>query len=438
MKESISKLRHNFNEYIWPGLGLFGESYLLFSIGTIRPIWSILYPQCFITNERCTSNLLHSLTYSVVIGIIIGMVCIGILAGSIGRRNGSISTALLMTIGSLGITFGSFMYANEPESMVKNLVLFLFIFGIGVGGEYPLSASSASERAMSEMKNRLETDNEGHNSGVELQRMQPQQQDVGVLPPSNDNDNFRMNSDSFSENDMSRHGRGRSVILVFSMQGMGIFVNTLTITFLLFITGQWGNENINGYYNNNANDNGNNNQDDEDGKIVGNYDYNILVLIWRIVYAFGALTLIYVLLSRILYLQESEIWAEDKKRRQDIKVGDDSKNANEYNFPIDENTFVECEEVEKSGWQITEMGSLRLEHSNQTQLFFRYYWHRLFGTSITWLLWDIAFYGNKLFQSTFLYALTGKEATLFEISSGKTRLFHCLISYFFRLRIRNH
>ncbi len=421
MMESISKLRHNFNEYIWPGLGLFGESYLLFSIGTIRPIWQILYPKCFITNETCTPNLLHSLTYSVVIGIIIGMICIGILAGSIGRRNGSISTALLMTIGSLGIAIGSFIYVNEPELMVKNLVLFLFIFGIGVGGEYPLSASSASERAMSEMKKKLETDNEGNNSGEELQRVQLQQQDVGLVPPSYDNDDVQVHSDSFSENDALHQGRGRRVILVFSMQGMGIFVNTLTITLLLFVTGQWGNEIKNNGYYNNANDDGNNNQDDADGKIVGNYNINILVLIWRVVYAFGALTLIYVLLSRILYLQESEIWAEDKKRRQDIKDNDDGNNTNEYNLPIDENTFVECEEGENSGWQITSTGKLRVVHANQTELFLRYYWHRLFGTSISWLLWDVAFYGNKLFQSTFLYALTGKEATLFEISSGKTR-----------------
>jgi hypothetical protein len=36
---------------------------------------------------------------------------------------------------------------------------------------------------------------------------------------------------------------------------------------------------------------------------------------------------------------------------------------------------------------------------------------RMFGSSLTWLLWDIAFYGNKLFQSTFLLALTGVDNT---------------------------
>ncbi len=28
---------------LWHGLGLFGESYLLFSVGTLRPMWSKLY-----------------------------------------------------------------------------------------------------------------------------------------------------------------------------------------------------------------------------------------------------------------------------------------------------------------------------------------------------------------------------------------------------------
>jgi MFS family permease len=41
------------------------------------------------------------------------------------------------------------------------------------------------------------------------------------------------------------------------------------------------------------------------------------------------------------------------------------------------------------------------------QLVRRHYGMRLLGASLSWFLWDIAFYGNKLFQSTFLLALTG-------------------------------
>ena len=32
----------------------------------------------------------------------------------------------------------------------------------------------------------------------------------------------------------------------------------------------------------------------------------------------------------------------------------------------------------------------------------RTYWHRLAGTALSWFVWDFAFYGNKLFQGTFI------------------------------------
>ena len=37
---------------------------------------------------------------------------------------------------------------------------------------------------------------------------------------------------------------------------------------------------------------------------------------------------------------------------------------------------------------------------------------------MAWLLWDISFYGNKLFQSTFLLALVGDEASLTQLTGA--------------------
>jgi hypothetical protein len=50
----------------------------------------------------------------------------------------------------------------------------------------------------------------------------------------------------------------------------------------------------------------------------------------------------------------------------------------------------------------------------------RNYGVRLFGASVSWFLWDVAFYGNKLFQSTFLLMLTGDKTTLLELSMAAT------------------
>lgn len=353
----ITNLRQNFYEYVWPGLGLFGESYLLFSIGTIRPIWNILYPKCF-NGVTCSNALLSSLTYSVVIGIIIGMVTIGIIAGNIGRRNGSILTAALMTVGSIGLTFGAFQFSNNPEKMLKNLVTFLFIFGIGVGGEYPLSASSASERAMSDMKKRLE---KNQNELDNYTGIQHQGAGGDMIPAEG--------SDTFNE---QNEGGGKRVILVFSMQGMGIFVNALTITLLLFMTGQWGNKGEQ-YYDKDDND-------DVDGyydKAAGNYNLHTLLLIWQLVYAFGTFVLSYVFISRMMYLQESDVWTKENQLRKEVQKIDND----EYHLHRDRDVFDENEQEIKSNISIIE--------APKTKLLFQHYGHRLFGTSASWLLWDI-------------------------------------------------
>lgn len=72
-------------------------------------------------------------------------------------------------------------------------------------------------------------------------------------------------------------------------------------------------------------------------------------------------------------------------------------------------------------------------------LAWRNYWHRLFGTSLCWLLWDVAFYGNKLFQVTFLYALTGSNHTVFE-QAGAATLFSLvsLAGYFAATKVIDH
>jgi len=36
------------------------------------------------------------------------------------------------------------------------------------------------------------------------------------------------------------------------------------------------------------------------------------------------------------------------------------------------------------------------------QAFVTTYWPRLIGTGVGWFVWDFAFYGNKLFQGTFI------------------------------------
>ena len=178
-----SLLRRWWNESLWPGMGLFGESYLLFSIGTLTPVWKELYADCWAHkteaedfsegvnssfysafedyNARnkssdgfCSPRLLESLTYGVVLGVIFGMVILGYWSNHIGRRKGSILTASLMAGGSIGLVAISVIGPSiwSAENIFRGTVACLVVFGVGVGGEYPLSASLASEKATEELR----------------------------------------------------------------------------------------------------------------------------------------------------------------------------------------------------------------------------------------------------------------------------------------------
>jgi hypothetical protein len=100
--------------------------------------------------------------------------------------------------------------------------------------------------------------------------------------------------------------RGRRVQLVFTMQGVGILCNCGVMTLLLLIMGQSGDE---------GDLQGGDNQ-----SVSGSYNASALLGIWRTMYAIGAAVLTFVLVSRIVYLQESQVWQEDKERREKQKL----------------------------------------------------------------------------------------------------------------------
>lgn len=341
---------------VWPGLGLFGESYLLFSVGTFQPLWRVLFPDCY--NGSCSSRLLNSTTYSVVLGVICGMLVIGYLANTMGRRAGSITTAAFMAGGAALLTATTFL--NDAALLFRCMSVFFFIFGFGVGGEYPLSASSASERAM-------------------------QQDD------SNEDDALYKD---LSEKP-SQQNRGQGVQLVFTMQGMGIFCNCLTMTILLVLTGQTSNE----------------------------YNLDSLRMIWRLTYALGAAVLVFVLVSRIRFLEESKVWQQDQENMQQQKCILIEKGISKSSASI---SSSDSSVSSLSNPSVVQGDVLPHDDSDihrrgfPLALFFKHFGMRLFGVSGAWLLWDVAFYGNKLFQSSFLLAITGEETTLFEFGIAAT------------------
>lgn len=416
-------------ESIWPGLGLFGESYVLFSIGTLKPMWEVLYPDCF-NGQECSPALLSSLTYSVVLGVMVGMLALGYAANHLGRRKGSIITASIMAFGAWGLTLSALFLANHVVWLYRSLSLLFFIFGLGVGGEYPLSASSASERAMGDLRRR-----------TALEQIMEEHQQSGDGTYAAFNELYDTHPQPQIKASNNQRFRGRRIQLVFSMQGMGILCNSITMMALLAITGQA--EIL---------------DDDQEPE----YTNSLLLTVWRITYALGAVMLSYVLISRLQYLEESKVWTEDKQHREHVRQSRptllqavvNTKQEEERQMQQQQPPFVATisnvsslsvpsitvdfhnQSIHTTGFAASptsnqhpnyHLGRPTLQHAPSTDpeddlkaspswLFMQNYGLRLIGSSLSWLLWDIAFYGNKLFQSTFLLALTGESTTLFEFS----------------------
>jgi MFS family permease len=381
--EQSSCLYRWWTECAWPGLGLFGESYLLFSIGILKPLWQELYPTCF-TYETCSARLLRSLTYSVVLGIITGMLVVGYLANSMGRRRGSLLTATLMSGGAIGLTVVAWgghhmMMNNNPARVFQCMSILLFIFGIGVGGEYPLSASSASERAMEELRKRRQQEEEQQEMLAAADNANAAAAAAAATEPTP--------PPALYEAKNSLDQRGQRIQLVFTMQGAGIFINTIIMAALLLLTGQSGT-----VYNNDK-----------------------LHLVWRITYAIGAVTLLFVLVSRFMFLSESHVWEQDRQDRLQ-----ETQQATTYPTSTPSHDAANPDASSASFVAMKDDGDAppheqQLQQQSPFSLLLQHYGVRLLGTSLCWLLWDVAFYGNKLFQSAFLLALTGADnTTLFQ------------------------
>ncbi|KAF8588658.1 MFS Git1p-like glycerophosphoinositol permease [Ramaria rubella] len=111
-------------------------------------VFKQLYP------KEYTSAVSTRVSNSLLVGAVIGQVFVGLICDRIGRKTALVATTLLIIIGA---TLGT--AAHGAHGSVSGLFWFLTfargITGVGVGGEYPASSTSASEAANEKMvKNR--------------------------------------------------------------------------------------------------------------------------------------------------------------------------------------------------------------------------------------------------------------------------------------------
>eukprot|EP01134_Creolimax_fragrantissima_P006604 CFRG6604T1 len=269
-----------FLEWSIPGVGMFLESYTIFSTGQIKSVWNSAYPTCwdlhgsqecpnlikcaglfpgsanvsalssqclpdggYAEDMLCDEKVINSISYTEFAGIMTGMLVLSLLADRIGRKVGSIITSTLMALGIL-------LMAMALPTMGLNAMFIWFttsfvIYGIGVGGEYPISATSAAER---------------------------------------------------SQKHSEPGSRGKDITLTFSLQGMGAVAGSLVIIAMLGITGQITPDCTTP--NNNS---------------MG-YNEKSLGIVWRTTYGIGAAMSLLVLVYRYFFLSESDVWNEATER----------------------------------------------------------------------------------------------------------------------------
>lgn len=55
------------------------SSYVLFSIGNIKPLFQAVFPNCWKTAKTCNATWIAAVDYMEIVGIIIGQVLVGVL-----------------------------------------------------------------------------------------------------------------------------------------------------------------------------------------------------------------------------------------------------------------------------------------------------------------------------------------------------------------------
>ncbi|KAI6688513.1 hypothetical protein NL676_025341 [Syzygium grande] len=133
---------YHFKAITVAGMGLFTDAYDLFCIPPIMKLIGHIYYKSH--NNRIRPAVESSMLAVALLGTVIGQLIFGRLGDRGGRRGVYGVALMLMMVGSLGCGFSM---GTTPGCVLASLGLFRFLLGVGIGGDYPLSATIMSEYA---------------------------------------------------------------------------------------------------------------------------------------------------------------------------------------------------------------------------------------------------------------------------------------------------
>jgi PHS family inorganic phosphate transporter-like MFS transporter len=132
------------------GVGFFTDAYDLFAINIASRMLGYVYgPQ-----QSLTANQDLGIKVAAPVGTLVGQLLFGYLADHYGRKRMYGIELLVMIVA----TFGQSLAGRSPStSIIGVLIVWRFLMGVGIGGDYPLSAIISSEFSNITHRGRLMT-----------------------------------------------------------------------------------------------------------------------------------------------------------------------------------------------------------------------------------------------------------------------------------------
>ena len=138
--------RYHVRAVVIAGMGFFADAYDLFCITLVTKLLGRIYYHVPGRGEpgRLPPRLEAAISGVTFCGMIVGQLLFGWLGDKVGRKKFYGKTIMLMIMGSFlsGLSFG-----NSAGGVMATLCFFRFWLGVGIGGDYPLSATIMSEFA---------------------------------------------------------------------------------------------------------------------------------------------------------------------------------------------------------------------------------------------------------------------------------------------------
>lgn len=140
---------YHFTTIVIAGMGFFTDAYDLFVISTVTRLLGRIYYTDYTTGVDGKPGVLPPNVAAAVNGValcgtLVGQLLFGWLGDKLGRKKVYGWTLLLMIITSIA---SSMSFGQSAKAVMSTLCFFRFWLGVGIGGDYPLSATIMSEYA---------------------------------------------------------------------------------------------------------------------------------------------------------------------------------------------------------------------------------------------------------------------------------------------------